>query len=148
MRADAHLLEADRTNAIFVAEDNATKHRDYDDDVVRTFYIRNATSVQEFQEIATAIRTVADIRRAFTYTGQKAIVVRGTQDAVGLAEKLVHDLDKPKAEVLIDVIVMQTNSERTKSLAATIATAGTAGLSMSASFLPQTTTSSTDASTA
>lgn len=125
------------TNAIFIAEDNATKHRDYDDDVVRTFYIKNSTTVQEFQEIATAIRTVADIRRAFTYTGQNAIVVRGTQDAVGLAEKLVHDLDKPKAEVLIDVIVMQTNSERTKSLAATIATAGTAGIGMSASFLPQ-----------
>ena len=71
------------TNAIFVAEDNATKHRDYDDEVVKTFYITNATSVQEFQEIATAIRTVAEIRRVFTYNAQKAIVVRGTQDAVG-----------------------------------------------------------------
>ena len=70
--------------------------------------------MQEFQEIATAIRTVADIRRVFTYTAQKAIVVRGTQDAVALAEKLVHDLDKPKSEVVIDVIVMQANSERTR----------------------------------
>lgn len=135
------------SNAIFVAEDNTTKHRDYDDDVVRTFYIHNATSVQEFQEMATAIRTVADIRRVFTYTAQKAMIVRGSEDAVELAEKLVHDLDKPKSEVLIDVIVMQTNSERTKSLAATIASAGTAGLSMSASFLPQTTTSTSTTST-
>ncbi|HML16781.1 MAG TPA: cohesin domain-containing protein [Bryobacteraceae bacterium] len=135
------------SNAIFVAEDNTTKHRDYDDDVVRTFYIHNATSVQEFQEMATAIRTVADIRRVFTYTAQKAMIVRGSQDAVELAEKLVHDLDKPKSEVLIDVIVMQTNSERTRSLAATIASAGTAGLSMSASFLPQTSTSTSTTST-
>lgn len=122
------------SNTIFVAEDNPTKHRDYDDEVVRTFYVTNATSVQEFQEIATAIRTVADIRRVFTYNAQKAMVVRGSLDAVALAEKLVHDLDKPKSEVIIDVIIMQANSERTKNLAATIASAGTAGLSMPIAF--------------
>jgi len=84
-------------NTIFVSEDNPTKHRDYDDEVVKTFYLTNVTSVQEFQEIATAIRTLTDIRRAFTYNAQKALVVRGTTDAVALAEKLVHDLDKPKS---------------------------------------------------
>jgi general secretion pathway protein D len=124
-------------NTIFVSEDNPTKHRDYDDEVVKTFYLTNVTSVQEFQEIATAIRTLTDIRRAFTYNAQKALVVRGTTDAVALAEKLVHDLDKPKSEVIIDVIVMQVNSERTKNLAATITNAsGTAGLSMPIAFTP------------
>ncbi len=113
-----NLLEALSANTIFVAEDNPTKHRDYDDEVVKTFYVTNATSVQEFQEIATAIRTVADIRRVFTYNAQKAMVVRGSLDAVALAEKLVHDLDKPKSEVVIDVVVMQANSERAKNLAA------------------------------
>ena len=58
-------------------------------------------------EIATAIRTVADIRRVFTYNAQKALVVRASVDAMALAEKLEHDLDKPKSEVVIDVIVMQ-----------------------------------------
>ena len=52
-------------NTIFVAEDNVTKRRDYEDEVVKVFYVTNATSVQEFQEIATAIRTVAEIRRVF-----------------------------------------------------------------------------------
>ncbi len=125
------------TNAIFVAEDNPTKHRDYDDEVVKTFYVTNATSVQEFQEIATAIRTVADIRRVTTFNPQKALIIRGSMDAVALAEKLIHDLDKPKSEVIIDVVIMQTNSERTKNLAATIASAGTAGLSMPIAFAPQ-----------
>ena len=80
--------------------------------MVRTFYVTNATSAQEFQEIATAIRTVADIRRVFTYTAQKAMVIRGSLDAVALAEKVIHDLDKPKSEVIVDVIVMQANSAR------------------------------------
>jgi general secretion pathway protein D len=125
-------------NAVFVTEDNPTKHRDYDDQVVKTFYITNATSVQEFQEIATAIRTVADIRRVFTYNAQKALIVRGTVDQMALAEKLVHDLDKPKSEVVIDVVVMQANSSRTRDLAATIVNAGgTAGLTVPFVFTPR-----------
>ena len=80
-------------NAIFITEDNPTKHRDYDDEVVRTFYITNATSVQEFQEIATAIRTVADIRRVFTYNAQKALIVRASVDAMALAEAVVDYLE-------------------------------------------------------
>lgn len=116
-------------NAIFVTDDNVTKRRDYEDEVVKVFYITNATSVQEFTEIATAIRTVAEIRRVFTYNAQKAMIVRDTVDKVALAEKLVHDLDKPKSEVVVDLIVMQANSDRTRDLAATLASLGSSGLS-------------------
>jgi general secretion pathway protein D len=123
-------------NTIFVAEDNVTKRRDYEDDVVKVFYVTNATSVQEFQEIATAIRTVAEIRRVFTYNAQRAMIVRDTVDKVALAEKLVHDLDKPKSEVVVDVMVMEVNSERTRDLAAAIASAGTAGLNVPIIFTP------------
>jgi len=127
-------------NTIFVAEDNVTKRRDYEDDVVKVFYVTNVTSVQEFQEIATAIRTVAEIRRVFTYNAQRAMIVRDTVDKVALAEKLVHDLDKPKSEVVVDVMIMQVNSERTRDLAATIASAGTAGLNVPIVFAPPGTT--------
>src|SRR5579863_5128018 len=127
-------------NTIFVTEDNVTKRRDYEDDVVKIFYVTNSTSVQEFQEIATAVRTVAEIRRVFTYNAQRAMIVRDTIDKVALAEKLVHDLDKPKSEVVVDVMVMQVNSERTRDLAATIASAGTAGLNVPINFAPPGTT--------
>jgi general secretion pathway protein D len=123
--------------AIFVTEDNPTKHRDYDDEVVKTFYVTNATSAQEFQEIATAVRTVADIRRVFTYNAQKAMIVRGNVDAVELAEKMIHDLDKPKSEVVVDMIVMQANSDRSKQLAASIVnSSGTPGLNVPVLFAP------------
>ena len=134
-------------NTIFVAEDNVTKRRDYEDEVVKVFYVTNVTSVQEFQEIATTIRTVAEIRRVFTYNAQKALIVRGTADQVALTEKLIHDLNKTKSEVVIDVIVLQVNSNYSRSLAATIASGGTAGLQQAISFLPQTTTSGTTTTT-
>lgn len=126
-------------NTIFIAEDNVTKRRDYIDDVVKVFYVQNATSVQEFQEITTAVRSVTEIRRVYSYNAQKAILVRGPGDAVMLAEKLIRDLDKPKAEVVVDIMVMEVNSTRTRQLAATIANGGTTGLNLSAAFLPRST---------
>ena len=124
-------------NTIFVAEDNVTKRRDYEDDVVKVFYITNATSVQEFQEIATAVRSLTEIRRVFTYNAQKAMLVRGTVDQVALAEKLIRDLDKPKAEVVIDVIVMEANRGRTRDLASAIQSGGATGLKLPITFTPR-----------
>jgi general secretion pathway protein D len=127
------------SNTIFVTDENVTKRRDYEDNVVRTFYVTNATSVQEFQEIANAVRTLTTIRSAFTYNAQKALVLRGTADEIRLAEKLIRDLDKPKAEVVVDVMIMTANASLTRDLAATIlnAATGNAGLSVPFVFTPR-----------
>jgi hypothetical protein len=59
------------------------------DNVVRIFYLTNTPTVQTFQQVATLIRTTADIRRVFTYNAPRALVVRGTVDQVALAAWLV-----------------------------------------------------------
>jgi general secretion pathway protein D len=104
---------------------------------MKVFYVTNTTTVQEFQEIAQAVRTVPEARRTFTYNAQKAIIVRGTADQVAMAEKLIHDLDKPKSEVVVDVVVMEANSSHTRDLAASILAAGKAGLSIPIAFTPR-----------
>lgn len=123
---------------IFVTGDDPTKRRDFTDQVTKTLYVTNAASAQEFNEIQTAVRTITDIRRVYPYVAQKAIVVRGDVDAVALAEKLVRDLDKPKSEVVLDVIIMQANSARTRDLAATIVNAqGGTGINSGIAFAPR-----------
>jgi hypothetical protein len=64
-------------------------------DVVRVFYVTTAATVQDFQALATLVRTISDIRRVFTYNGRQALVVRGTDAQIGLAEWLVKEL-QPK----------------------------------------------------
>ena len=124
-------------NAIFVTEDNVTKRRDYEDEVVKVFYLRNPTSVQEFQEIVTTIRSVSDVRRMFTFNAQNAVVVRDTVDKVALVEKLLHDMDKPKSEVVIDMIVMEVSSDKSHTIGAGLVSAGgTTGLSVPFGFSP------------
>jgi general secretion pathway protein D len=122
-------------NTIFVYEDNVTKRRDYDDLVTQVFYCTNVTSVQEFQEIANAVRTLGEVRRAVALNASRAIMVRDTVDKVALVGKLIHDLDKPKAEVIVDVIVMEANSSRTRNLGAAIANLAAAGQPIS--FTPR-----------
>ena len=124
-------------NTIFIAEDNVTKRRDYEDQVVKVFYLKNITSVQEFQEIVTAVRSVTDIRRMFTYNAQNAVMCRGTVDQIALAEKLFHDLDKPKSEVVVDVIVMEANRDRTRDLAMGLVSGGKTGLVLPIGFSPR-----------
>jgi len=124
------------SNAIFVTEDTVTKRRDYEDEVVKVFYLKNPTSTQEFQEIVTAVRSVTDVRRMFQFNAENAIVVRDTVDKVALVEKLLHDLDKPKAEVVVDVIVMDISSDVSHQIGAGLVSNGTNGLAVPFSFSP------------
>ena len=64
------------------------------------------------EEIVTSVRSVTDVRRMFTYNAQNAVMVRDTVDKVALVEKLFHDMDKAKAEVVVDVVVMEANSSK------------------------------------
>ncbi len=124
------------TNAIFVTEDNVTKRRDYEDEVVKVFYLKNPTSTQEFNEMVTAVRSVTDVRRMFQFNGENAVVVRDTVDKVALVEKLLHDLDKPKAEVVVDVLVMDVSSDLSHQIGAGLVSNGTNGLNLPIQFSP------------
>jgi general secretion pathway protein D len=111
-------------NTIFVSVENPGKHRDYDEQVVKVFYLSNVTSPQELNEIVTTLRTVAEITKLFNYTAQNALIIRAEADRMALAEKIIADLDKPKAEVVIDVMVMEVNSVHMRNLAAAFAPNG------------------------
>jgi hypothetical protein len=62
-------------------------------DVVRVLYLTQSQTPQSYQEIVNAVRTIPEIAKAFPYTPQNAIVVRGTSNQVAMAEWLFHQLD-------------------------------------------------------
>jgi general secretion pathway protein D len=105
-------------NTIFVTLDNPTKRREYAEEVVKVFYLSNATSPTELQELQTAIRTLFNVTHIMAYTAQSAIVVRAEADTMLLVEKTVAELDKPRSEVIVDVMVMEVTSSYTRNLAA------------------------------
>jgi len=65
------------------------------DDVLRVFYVSQAARPQELQEIATTLRSVADIRRLFVYNALRAVAARGTNQQMSLAAWMVDQLNLP-----------------------------------------------------
>ena len=64
-------------------------------DLVRVYYLPHSATVQNFQAVVTTIRSITDLRRAFTYNARRAFVVRGTLAQMEMAEWLVQQLDQP-----------------------------------------------------
>ena len=121
-------------NAIFVTNDTTNKRRDYQEEIVKTFYLTNTSTPQELQEIATAIRGLTDIRRLFAVNSMNALIVRGSADKIALAEKVINDIDKARPEVIIDVLVLETSKTRNRELGITPVSGGANGLSFPVSF--------------
>ena len=121
-------------NAVLVTDDNPNKRREYEDEVVKTVYLTNLSTPQDLSEVSTAIRGLTDIRRMFTVNSMNAIVMRGSRPKIAIAEKIVHDMDKPRAEVIIDMLVLETSKTRKRTTGLTPVSGGTNGLQFPLSF--------------
>ena len=104
------------SNIIFVVPDQPQKRKDYEEEVVKTFYLRNTVLPQELTEIVTSIRQLLDLRRVQQINAQNAIVIRDTPDRVLLAGKIIDDIDKAKPEVVIQVAVMEARRDRMRNV--------------------------------
>ena len=104
------------SNIIFVVPDQPQKRKDYEEEIVKTFYLHNTVLPQELTEIVTSIRQLLDLRRVQQINAQNAIVLRDTPDRVLLAGKIIDDIDKAKPEVVIQVAVLQARRDRLRNI--------------------------------
>src|SRR5256886_4778866 len=103
-------------NTLFVFPDQPQKRRDYEEEVVRTFYLSNVTQPQDITEIMTGLRQLFDLKRIQQVNAQNAIIIRDTPDKLLLVQKMLDDIDKAKPEVMIQVEVLQTTTDRLRQL--------------------------------
>jgi general secretion pathway protein D len=109
-------------NTIFVASDTAGKRKELQNNVMKTFYLKNVSNPTELQEAANTVKGMLDVSRIQLVPTQSAIILRGTQAQMILAEKLFSDIDKPKSEVVIDIAVMQISRDRLRTLGTNVPT--------------------------
>ena len=127
-------------NILFIYPDQTQKRRDYEEQIVRTFYLSNTVQPQDLTEIVTGLRQLLDLKRIQQLNSQNAIIIRATPDQLALAEKLIKDVDKAKPEVVIQVEVLQARLDRLRDLGIL------PGQSAALTFTPGGTTSSTSSS--
>ena len=101
---------------IIVVDDNPTKHAQYDELVVKVFYISHAEA-QELSQTVSTIMRVPQMPVQPTLMANKTantITVRATAAVVDIIERIIRANDKPRAEVLIDVQILEVNRARAK----------------------------------
>ena len=103
---------------IIVVPDNAQKHAQYDDLVVKVFYISHA-DVAEISQIINTIMRIPTMPVQPTVLQNKTantLTVRATAPVMDVIERIIKANDKPRAEVIVDVQILEVNRKRTKDL--------------------------------
>jgi general secretion pathway protein D len=96
---------------------------------MKTFYLRNAATQADLQQVASTLKTILDISRVQVTPEQRSLTLRCTPDQMVLAQKLLGDIDKPKSEVLIDITVMEVSRDKTRTIGTNPPTSASASLS-------------------
>jgi general secretion pathway protein D len=108
-------------DTIYVAASTHQKHTDLDDVAVQTFFLTNAAQQADANEIVTALRNVLTPEdKVYLVASQNAIVMRAPPEHLVLAEKLLNDLDRTRAEVVVDVAILEVNRDKIRNLGITL----------------------------
>jgi general secretion pathway protein D len=115
-------ITAPRT--LTIVPDTPAKRREYEEEVVRTFYLSNA----DVKETIDLLRIVIDARKISSVAGTNAIALKDTPERVAAAGKLIAAIDKARPEVVIDVEVLEVDRGRLKEYGVQIASPGSPGI--------------------
>ncbi|MCC7180597.1 MAG: tetratricopeptide repeat protein [Acidobacteria bacterium] len=121
---------------IIVAADTTQKRTQYEEQVIRTFFISHADATEISQLLGGIVR-VAGVAIQPTIVANKTtntITVRATASVVEIVERMIAANDKPRAEVVVDVQILEVNRERAKQYGLNLADYQVTGI-----FSPETT---------
>jgi general secretion pathway protein D len=113
---------------ITIIPDTPAKRREYEEDIVRTFYLSNA----DLKETMDLLRIVIDARRIGAIQGTNAITITDTAERIEAAGRLISMIDKARPEVMTDVELLEVNRARLTEYGLQFASPGSAGVNGSA----------------
>ncbi|HEY4639861.1 MAG TPA: secretin N-terminal domain-containing protein, partial [Thermoanaerobaculia bacterium] len=116
MQAANHFYKVLDEKTIIVVPDNPQARRDYEDLVIRTFYLSNGDA----EQVTNVVRTMIEARNVFPLKALNAITIRDTADKVRIAEKIIEANDKAKAEVVVDVELLQIDLDKQRDIGAVV----------------------------
>src|SRR5207249_4126967 len=107
-----------------VIPDTPAKRREYEEEVVRAFYLSNA----DLKETSDLLRMVLDARRISPTTATNALTIKDTPERVAAAARVLNAIDKARPELIIDVELLEVDRTRLLEYGLQIASAGSTGL--------------------
>jgi general secretion pathway protein D len=117
---------------LLIVPDTPAKRREYEEEVVRVFYLSNA----DLKETMDLLRMVLDARRISPVTGTNALTVKDTPERIDAASRLLAAIDKARPEVIIDVELLEVDRTRLQEYGLQFASPGSPGLDGGVAIAP------------
>lgn len=95
-------------NTVLIYQKNPQKSNEYEELLVRSFYLANASPKQ----IAGMLRSILKVKDVSIDERLNLVVVRDTLETMQLVEKLIAAQDLPDPEVLLEVTVIEVTRNR------------------------------------
>ena len=106
-----------------IIPDTPAKRREYEEEVVRTFYLSNA----DLQETMDLLRLVVDMRRIAPTSATNALTIKDTPERIAAAARVLSAIDKARPEVIIDIELLEVDRTRLLEYGLQIASPGSPG---------------------
>lgn len=119
---EAHVFWVPVTsNTIMVAPDSQADRRALEPKVLRTVYLQNPSTSRTGTSLVQAVKQLmqiggSDIMQAYEDPATNSITLYDTPERVAKAAQIIHNLDRGKAEVLIQVSVIEADRDRLRDL--------------------------------
>jgi len=110
---------------VTIVPDTPAKRREYEEEIVRTFYLSNA----DLKETIDLLRIVIDARRIAPVTATNAITIKDTPERIAAVSKVIKAIDKARAEVIIAVELLEVDRTRLREFGLQLASPGSPGIS-------------------
>jgi general secretion pathway protein D len=99
-------------NTVLVFPSNPQKLKDYQDLMIRSFYLSNTTAKQ----VAALVKSMLKTKDIFVDERLNMMTMRDTPEVIRIAEKLVEANDLADPEVMLDIQVFEVNRSRLQEL--------------------------------
>ncbi len=116
MRANSLFYKVLDERTIMVVADNPANRAKYEEQVVRTFYLSHADATEVLQVINSVLRVpqMAVPPQVMASKTANTITARATVPVMDIIERVIRANDKPRAEVIVDVAILEVNRSRAK----------------------------------
>ncbi|HYT69514.1 MAG TPA: secretin and TonB N-terminal domain-containing protein [Vicinamibacterales bacterium] len=116
LAANQYYYKVVNPRTIIVIPDQPAKHQQYDDLVVKVFFLSHADATELNQMVNSIMRIPQMAVQPMMMPNKAAntIMVRATAPVMDVIERVIKANDKPRAEVVLDVEILEVNRNRVK----------------------------------
>jgi len=101
---------------VIIVPDNPMKRMQYEANCIKTFYLSNVVAQDMLGSLSQMLRSTTKPTTIIFDKNLNSITIRDTPQVVELAERLIRVWDKPKAEVVVDLEIMEVSRTRLRQL--------------------------------